>query len=145
MKLEWNTGMQRPPWERKKVKKLEKKKEYSFQWLDFLFMCCTSWCHRVERVRKYLMSFCPLCLCTLYIWQPVGYQTHPASVPRKKGWVSLSAGKEALEMRCRWPESRQGWWGEEDWEMGRVWWIVVRPLSRRSQTNQLCWHLSAQE
>lgn len=66
-----------------------------------------------QRIRKYLMSFYPLCLCTLSIRQPVTIKlVLPAfSVSlERKGYLSLSAAKVALKIRWKRPDSRQGWW-----------------------------------
>lgn len=62
------------------------------------------------------MSFYPLCLCTLCIWQPV---TIKPILPafcislERKGYLYLSAAKGTLEIRWKWPDSMQGWGGRE--------------------------------
>lgn len=129
--------MQRTLWERKiKKKKLEKKSIRSKGYISFS-KGFPSWCHGAERVRKYLMFFYPLCLCTLCIRQSV---TIKLILPafcislEGKGYLLLSAAKEMLEIRWKQLDSMQGWCGGADWEMGHAWWIAVRPLSKRRKT-----------
>lgn len=119
MQLEWNKGMQRPLWERKKVKKLEPKKGLFIPMTVFPFHMLHFLVPQSRENKKIYDVFLLTLLMHLVCTTASNHQTHPASVPRKKGCVSLSAAKVALETRWRWPERRQGWWGNRTgkWDM----------------------------
>lgn len=101
---------------KKKVKKLEKKKYkkralfipmtvFPFHMLHFPVP-------QGREIKKIFDVFLLTLLMHLVHMTANSHRTHPASVPRKKGCVSLSAAKVALEIRWRWAERRQGWWGK---------------------------------
>lgn len=95
-------GMQRPMWEGKKKRKETRGKRSTHPDGCISFSKgFPSWCHRAEGMRKYLMSFYPLCLCTLCIRQPV---TIELALPafgillQGKGSLLLSGAKIALKI-----------------------------------------------
>lgn len=97
--------------EKKGTETREKSSVHSYAYISFSKVAPP--CSTEQRMRKYLMSFYPLCLCTLSIQQPVTIKlVLPAfSISlERKGYLSLSAAKVAPKIRWKHPDSRQGSW-----------------------------------